>query len=469
MVVAAGFTLSSNLPTTAGAVQTWAGGSTDAFVARIVTGRPALVSLTPSSGTGTTVTFRAVYRHPAGYAQLNLVQLLMPGGLGQSACWAYYLPQTNSLWLMNDAQTSGLGPIVPGSNASLQNSQCIVNGSTSAASGYGTDLTLSVSLTFKATSMGVRNVFLYAQDAYWQGVGWSPLGSWNTAPSRPAVVSLTPSSGSGAAATFQAIYRHPAGFAQLNMVQLLMPGNAGQGACWVYYLPQLDSFWLMNDAQNAALGPLAAGSNGSVQNSACILNGSGTSASEAGTDLAIVVALTFKAPFTGTHNVFLYAQDTSWQSAGWSPLGSWMVATGQPAVVSISPPSGSGAAVTFTAVYRHSAGFSQLNQVQLLMPGDSGQSACWVYYLPQSNSLYLMNDSQTAAGGPVIPGSNASVQNSQCTLNGVGSSVSGSGTDLTVAMSLTFKPTFAGARNVFYILKTWIGKVLGGARWRSGS
>jgi hypothetical protein len=102
----------------------------------------------------------------------------MPGSSGTSACWVYYLPQSNSLYLMNDGQTGALGPVIPGTNATVQNSQCILNGAGSSASGSGTDLVVAMALTFKPSFAGARNVFLYAQDVGWQSAGWSPLGYW---------------------------------------------------------------------------------------------------------------------------------------------------------------------------------------------------------------------------------------------------------------------------------------------------
>src|ERR1039458_10466882 len=48
----------------------------------------------------------------------------------------------------------------------------------------------------------------------------------------------------------------------------------------------------------------------------------------------------------------------------------------------------------------------------------------------------------------LTPGS-GSQQNSQCTLNGAGSSVSASGNTLTLNLALTFLTAFAGAKNIY--------------------
>ena len=70
------------------------------------------------------------------------------------------------------------------------------------------------------------------------------------------------------------------------------------------------------------------------------------------------------------------------------------------------------------------------------------------YYQP-TNSLYLANDAGTAVMGPITVGS-GTLSNSQCTLDGAATTVSGSGATLTLALALTSKG-FVGAQNVYLI------------------
>jgi hypothetical protein len=183
-----------------------------------------------------------------------------------------------------------------------------------------------MSFTFKTPFVGSRNVFLYALDTSGRSDGWTALGSWSVLIGGPSVVSVTPSSGTGLATTFSAVYRHPSGFAQLNQVQLLITGDSGRWACWAYYAPQSNSFWLINDMQTGVLGPLAAGSNASLQNSQCTINGSGSVASGSGTDLIVRMSINFKPAFVGFKYLLLYALDVAGQGVGWTSLGSWTLA-----------------------------------------------------------------------------------------------------------------------------------------------
>ena len=61
--------------------------------------------------------------------------------------------------------------------------------------------------------------------------------------------------------------------------------------------------------------------------------------------------------------------------------------------------------------------------------------------------LSLLSDGQTWMAG--IPGGEGSLQNSQCAVNLTTSSVSISGNTLTLNLAMTFKPAYAGAKNIY--------------------
>jgi hypothetical protein len=136
---------------------------------------------------------------------------------------------------------------------------------------------------------------------------------------------------------------------------------------------------------------------------------------------------------------------------------------GTPVTLSVTPPSESEEPAIFLATYRHPSGFGQLESAQFLMTNGGGKHACWVQYRPESNALWLMKDSQEGQLGPVTPGEKQSVENSQCVLHGIGSSVSSGGTDLAVRIALTFKPAFAGERGLYLLAEDAAGHV---ANWQ---
>ena len=120
-----------------------------------------------------------------------------------------------------------------------------------------------------------------------------------------------------------------------------------------------------------------------------------------------------------------------------------------PSVTSLSPTTGNGGSVTYTAVYGDTGGGSTLSIAALLMnTSASTGSGCYVSYNPAANLFTLYNDAGTGVLGTVAPGGGV-IQNSQCAFNGVGSSATASGLTLTVTFVLTFLPTFQGAKSVY--------------------
>jgi hypothetical protein len=97
---------------------------------------------------------------------------------GASACYIYFSRAAGTLYLTNDAGTAWQSPITMGQNATLQNSQCIVNAAGSSQSGSGNNLTLNVAVTFQpAFKSSTRNIYGELYDGV-SDTGWVQLGSW---------------------------------------------------------------------------------------------------------------------------------------------------------------------------------------------------------------------------------------------------------------------------------------------------
>jgi len=137
------------------------------------------------------------------------------------------------------------------------------------------------------------------------------MGTWTVTNQGPAAVSVTPASGSGSSQTFSFVFSDPNGYADIVSTQMLV--NAAPSAangCYVALSPAGSQFYLVNDASNGVLGPVTAGTATTLQNSRCILNAASSSASGAGTQLTINVALSFKPAFAGSKNVYMQATDS---------------------------------------------------------------------------------------------------------------------------------------------------------------
>ena len=141
---------------------------------------------------------------------------------------------------------------------------------------------------------------------------------------------------------------------------------------------------------------------------------------------------------------------TAASSTGWFlRLGVTALPPTIPSVTSVSPTSGTGSTVTFTATFADTGGGSTLSTAALLVNASASTgSGCYVSYNPGMNLFSLYNDAGTAVLYTVAPGG-AIIANDQCELSGIGSSATVSGTTLTVTFSLIFQPSFPGAKTVY--------------------
>jgi hypothetical protein len=118
--------------------------------------------------------------------------------------------------------------------------------------------------------------------------------------------------------------------------------------------------------------------------------------------------------------------------------------------VSAGPNAGSGSTQTFTMQYSDTAGGNDLATAWVWFnPTFSATStnSCLIQYTRANGAINLLNDGSSWMAG--TPGSGSTLQNSQCAINLAGSSASVSGDTLTLNLAMTFKPAYAGAKNIY--------------------
>jgi hypothetical protein len=426
---------------------------------------PTIVGLSPNVGAGASVTFEAAYSDPNGVGDLNTV-LLQVNTIQTSAngCYVYYQPQGNHLYLSTNAGTGWMTPaLTPGVAGTASNNQCTLNAGSSSVTMAGNILTLHAALSFNSAFVGFRGVYLYAAGFSGLSSGWVKGGTWTPNPvaEPPAIVSLSPSSGAGASVTLQAVYADPNGANDLNtlLLQINSTQNGGN-ACYLYYQPQANLLYLANNAGAWITPGMTPGVAGTASNSQCTLNAGSSKVTMSGNNMALSVALSFNSGFTISRNVYLYAAGFSGQNSGWVEGGTWTPnpIASPPAIVSLSPAAGAGAAVTFKAVYSDPNGAGDLNTLLLQINTiQSGGNACYVYYQPQGNHLYLANNVGAWMTPALTPGVAGTASNSQCTLNAGSSSVAMAGNNLTLNVALTFSGTVVGAQNVYLYASGYSG------------
>jgi hypothetical protein len=279
----------------------------------------------------------------------------------------------------------------------------------------------------------------------------------------PSVAGTGPVAGSALTQTFTFRFSHPSRFQDLGVLNVLINRALDGGrACYIAYSQPAGILFLVNDAgPDAGLSePLVLGSAGSVSNSQCQVNGTGSSAVGSGNVLTLTLNITFRAAFAGNQVVYLAARDAAGTgNSGWSTMGFHQVpgaAVTFPNAIGMTPAAGSTASSTLTFTYEDQSNSTNIQTAWALVnTALNGAGACYVAYFAPGNILFLFPDDGSAAGltNMVLAGT-ASLENSQCRVNAQGSSVVRSGGRLTLNLNMTFKPGFAGSKAVWLALQT---------------
>jgi hypothetical protein len=187
------------------------------------------ISVTPNSGSGLTQTFSFLVSDYTGASNLTQVWMDFATSLGvDPGCFPRYDAGPNGLYLLNDAHTIWLGPIVPGSSSTLTNSQCALNAAGSVVSKAGNNMTVSISLTFQPAFAGAKNVYLYGNNATVNS-GWQTVGSW-TVLGPVTLTGVSPAAGpTGTAVT---IFGNGFGASQGTSTVTFKGANAGAATTW---------------------------------------------------------------------------------------------------------------------------------------------------------------------------------------------------------------------------------------------
>ena len=277
---------------------------------------------------------------------------------------------------------------------------------------------------------------------------------------------ISPGAGSATTQTLTFTFQDPNGYADLAVVNVLINNYLdGVGACYMAFAPVNATsgyLYLVDDAGDggyASGSPISLPSSSSLHNSQCTINGTGSSVSASGNTLTLTLAITFASGFSG-NKIFYTAARSNSQNSGWQALGTWNVpgtAPTGPAVGGVAPARSATTGQTYAFTFTDTNGFADLTVVNVLINNFlDGIGACYVAFVPTSatsGSLYLVDDAGDggyASGSPISLPSSSTLQNSQCTISGAGSSVSASGNTLTLNLAMTFSSSFTG-NQVLYL------------------
>ena len=451
-----GQTTSTNLPLQTPLESTNNGGVTG-WVARLAVTAPApqtpaAVSVTPSSGSGATAVFTAKYSDTGGGSALTTAGILVNTSAGTNlACWVTYSPATNLFSLADDLPASGSTTTVPG-GTSLQNDQCVLNGPASSVSISGNTLTLTVSLYFQPSFAGPQTVYLSAADSG-SSTGFVSLGAWTaTVPApAPAVVSVAPNAGTGAGQTFVFTFSDASSANNLAAVAMLFsPSTAYVNACYVVVDRNAGTVALLWD-NGLGSNSKAIGSAAVVQNDQCAVGAN--SLTLTGQTLTVTMAISFTGTFNGLKNIYLEAAETG-VNTGFVQEGTFtVVAAGIPTATSVVPNTGSGTAQRFGFFTISDPGGSSglIAMGMLFASALNFNNACSLVWDSTRGTISLAYDTQANGATPVVPGTNTTASNSQCTLSAANTTVLVGTTSVVVTVDLTFEASGFGPRTFIFM------------------
>jgi hypothetical protein len=290
-------------------------------------GAPAPGGVTPFSGSGMNTSLTFTFNDPRGWQDLGIVNVLINSALdGTRSCYLAYSQSAGALYLVADNGASLL-TLNPG--GSVANSQCSVSSAGTTASGNGNTLTLTLNLSFIAAFAGNKIVYTAARDVSGGNSGWQALGVWQVPgfSTFPAANSVTLPRGTGTAASLTFQFSDTKGAQDLGVVNVLVNSALDGGhACYIAYSQTFKVLYLVNDSGTGLSNALTLGGQGSVSNSQCTVNASGSSATLNGNQLTLVLNISFINAFGGNRIVYAAARDsTDANNSGWQALGTWSV------------------------------------------------------------------------------------------------------------------------------------------------
>ncbi|HYW43991.1 MAG TPA: VCBS repeat-containing protein [Bryobacteraceae bacterium] len=292
----------------------------------------------PASGSGSSQTFTFTFSDSAGWQNLGVVDVLINSALdGRHACYVAFVPSGasgGSVYLVDDAGDAGgpyQGLLLPSGSGSIGNGQCAITGANSSVNGSGTNLTLTLAISFSASFTGNRIFYLSAQDKSANNSGWQALGTWAVPGAQvvgPAVSGVSPARTSVSGPTpYTFTFTDTNGWQDISVANVLINSAIdGRHACYIAFTPSgaaSGSLFLVDDAGDAG-GPYAGmtlPATGSVSNSQCAIAGAGASVTGSGNTLTLTLPITFSQAFAGNQVIFLAARSNS-ANSNWQAVGS---------------------------------------------------------------------------------------------------------------------------------------------------
>jgi hypothetical protein len=150
------------------------------------------------------------------------------------------------------------------------------------------------------------------------------LGTWHVNPLSS--LTVAPASGSSSTQTFSFVASDVDGASDIQWIETNVNATASfVSGCAAFYDPNQNIAYLLSDDASSWSAPGTVGSAGTLQNSQCTLDLGSSSASSAGNNINLNLALSFKAGFSGAKNVSGSVRSFTGNNLSLSTVGNWTV------------------------------------------------------------------------------------------------------------------------------------------------
>jgi hypothetical protein len=141
---------------------------------------PRIGEVSPINGAGRSQAFRVVASHPGGTTAIVDVEVLIDEKLtatGSGGCWIDVKP-LKSVAVRTEDGSDWLPSVGIGSADRAVNSKCSVDAGAVKVETKGTELAVTIPVTFAATFQGAKKVWVVASGPR-NHSGWQERGTWN--------------------------------------------------------------------------------------------------------------------------------------------------------------------------------------------------------------------------------------------------------------------------------------------------
>lgn len=400
----------------------------------VFAGQPGLVSMTPASLTTSgpvTTSYSFVVSDTDGPGDLMGMDVLFASGGNPPFCWFFYNQSSNqiSIYDANNQWVYGTVGQEGSQGGNLYGKSCGINVQAASVSRSGNELTLTIPITLA----GINNYQCYgsckppAYPVYMDAINnagvdtrYQQMGTWTPASSQ------SPFFGIGAAP----VYSYAPGGGS-DPYAAMAPGGSVS-----YTITVTDSSGF-NAPLNFSLSPAPNGSEVTATISPSTLTGSGTA--------TLTLHSSVSSPVhSGGVTVTASTSDNSISAS----MGVYYSVVNAPPTVSIDSTTLSGSSATPHFLITDENVLDIIGANVLINSSLDGQHACWVWYDDQSNYIWLANDDASVWNGMVLNSANT-LQNSQCAINGSGSSIAFGGGTRNLAVNISLKPGFSGVKAIY--------------------